>query len=197
MKEYYFLFTLFITLFSVSNSFAQTCPPTGFSNSSSLYFFYDSGTVLCGDRPTVISVGASTFTMTDCGDAYSVYALTAGTVLEDPNNFTADFGFGSCEYSNGTLTEETLSVEHVQAIFNTLRVYPNPVTTGNELQVKFQSSISATLNFYDVTGKLVQSQNTDNSQIAPVNLSRLQNGVYMLQIAGDNVSITRKVVIMR
>ncbi|MEY8869074.1 T9SS type A sorting domain-containing protein [Meridianimaribacter flavus] len=198
MKNNYYLFLLLIIgLFGFNKVNAQSCPPTGFSNGSSLYFFYDSGTSLCENRPTTVNVGASVFTLSSCDDEYSIYGLTSGDPVAPPNTFTADFGYATCEYTDGTLTNETLSIKQVEAIFNSLRLFPNPVTTGNTLNVKFQSNVSASINIYSVTGKLVLAENTDNLSVKPLSISNLPNGIYMVQITSNNLSISKKVVVMR
>ena len=196
MRNLYSLLLCF-GLFVTSNIVAQSCPPTGFSNGTSLYFFYDSGTSACVDRPTTVTAESSEFTLVDCGDVYSVYNLTTGAPLVNPNFFTADFGYATCEYTNGTLTNETLSLEQIEAIFNTLSIYPNPVTKGDVLTIKFASNINASVNLYNLTGKLILSNELENSRVKPLGLSNLPNGVYLLQITFDNLSITRKVVIMK
>ena len=197
MKNYYFTLLLCLSLFGLTRAVAQSCPPTGFSDSTSLFFFYDTGTSDCIDRPTTVTVGASTFTLVDCGDAYSVYDLTSGSPIVPPNMFTADFGFGTCEYTNGVLTNETLSIEQVESIFNAIRIYPNPLMTGDNIHIKFGSRISVNVSLFDVTGKQVLSDVSEQLSMKPVNLANLPNGIYMLQIATKNVSITKKVVIMR
>lgn len=197
MKNCYYLLLLCIGFFNVNTAIAQSCPPTGFSNGSSLYFFYDVGTSNCVDRPSVIIVGSSEFTSAYCDVSYSRYDLSSGSPLANPNMFTADFGYGTCEYTNGTLTNESLSIEQVEAIFNSLSIYPNPLTSGNTLNIKFGANVSASLNLYDITGKMVLSSATEGLATKPLALSNLPNGIYLLQIASDNLSISRKVVIMR
>lgn len=195
--NYQLFFVVIICLFGFNNANAQSCPPTGFSNGSSLYFFYDSGTSLCADRPQEITVGTSAFNRSSCGDEYSIYNLSSGDALETPNNFTVDFGYGTCEYTDGNLTNENLSLEQVEAIFNTLRVYPNPVRNGDMMNIKFRANVSAKIKIYSATGKLVLASDHDNLKEKPLSVSNLPNGVYMVQIASNNFSVSKKVVVMR
>ena len=198
MKNYYTtLFVLLIGLFGINQTNAQSCPPTGFSDGSSLYFFYDTGTSLCEDRPDDVYVDSSTFSLTDCGDAYSVYDLTTGSPLADTSYFVVDFGYGTCEYTNGTLTSETLSLDDVKAIVNSLKVYPNPLTNGDQLNVKIGTRTSADIKLFNVTGKQMLMEEIDNANIKPLDLSSLPNGVYMLKLSINKTSITKKVVVMR
>lgn len=199
MKNYYFFSALIFAFFGSMTLNAQSCPPTGFSNSggTTLYFLYDSGTSLCVDRPTTVSVGASVFTRTACDDLASVYQLTSGSPISPTNTFTADFGYGTCEYTDGTLTDENLSVEDFNLKISKLKIYPNPVVSNDKLNVSFDNVVSAKLKLFNVTGKLVLEETINNSTSKTVNLNNLTNGIYLLQITNGAASITKKVVIMK
>jgi LEA14-like dessication related protein len=111
--------------------------------------------------------------------------------------FVADFGYATCEYTNGTLTAETLSVEQVEFILKSLKVFPNPVTNGNSISIKAPVNIEADVKLYNLTGKLVFENNVENINSKSISLSNLPNGVYMLQITINNTAITQKIVIMK
>lgn len=195
MKHIYFYFLLLIGLLYQSNLHAQFCPPTGFTNGAALYFFYDSGTSDCVDRPSQVSVGASVFSLGDCGDIFSVYNLSSGSPLTTFSPFTADFGFGTCEYTDGNLTNQTLTVAQMDVVLKTLRLYPNPVNSGNTLNVSLGSSISGTIKIYSITGKLIYNKTTDNLKTSNIDVSGLSNGVYLLKLETDLTSISKKVII--
>ena len=193
MKNYYNVLLLCVTIFSFNQATAQTCPQTGFATESTLYFFYDAGTSLCVDRPGSVGVDTSVFNKTSCGDEYSIYNLASGPVLTDPSSFAADFGFGTCEYSGGTL-----STDQFEMIFKAmLRVHPNPVTQGNNLNIELGVNTSVKVNIYNITGKQVLSTDTSNFSNAIVDISSLENGIYITQIVTDLATITRKVIVMK
>jgi len=197
MKKFYFFSTLIVAFFCSSTLNAQSCPPTGFSDGDTLYFFYDTGTSACVDRPVTVSVGASVFTLDDCGDVYSVYELTTGSAISPTNMFTADFGYGTCEYTDGTLTGEFLSLEDFNIKLSKLRVFPNPVMKDNKLNIKFDNVVSTNIKLFNVTGKLVMEDTISNSSSKTIDLNDFTNGIYLLQITNGLVSVTKKVVIMR
>lgn len=197
MKKTYLFLLFCIGTILPNTAFAQSCPPTGLSNTTSLFFFYDAGTSDCVDRPTVVTVGASEFTLVECENTYSVYDLSSGASLANPSLFLSDFGYATCEYTNGNLTAETLSIEQVEAILNTLKVYPNPVTNGQTLNVKFSGHLSADIQLYDVTGKMILTNKMDNLNHQKLDLNQIPNGMYFLKIGIDNLTITQKVVVMR
>ena len=193
-----FLFLLFcIGIILPNTAFAQSCPLTGLSNTTSLFFFYQAGSSDCVDRPTVVTVGVNEFTLVECEPTYSVYDLSTGTPLANPSFFLSDFGYATCEYTNGNLTAETLSIDQVEAILNTLKVYPNPVTNGNILNVKFSGHLSADIHLYDVAGKLILTNKIDSLNHQKLELNQIPNGIYFLKIGINNMTVTKKVVVMQ
>lgn len=181
-----------MALFSFTQIQAQFCPPTGFATTSTLYFIYDPGTSACIDRPTSVTVESSTFTQSSCSDELSVYQLSTGSPLADPNNIAVDFGFSICEYSGGTL-----SAEEFELIFkSSLKVYPNPITRGNNLNIELGINTSVEVTLYNVTGKkMLSTEKSDLNKVA-VDISNLEEGIYIAQIITDIATITRKVIIM-
>jgi len=187
---------LVLALFTFTQSFAQSCPPTGFAdNQDQLFFIYETGTSDCIDRPSEVTVEGSTFSVDFCNDVISIYILTSGPSLTDINNITVDFGAptGVCGYSGGTL-----SAEEIEMIFNSmLKVYPNPLTQGNDLNIKLGINTSVNVNIYSVTGKRVLTTSADNLSNLTLDASSLDNGIYIAQIATDLGTITKKVIITK
>ena len=193
MKKHY-LSLLVLAIFSLNQAFAQFCPPNGFADTEdNLFFIYDSGTSLCMNRPNTVMVEGSTFTQIFCDDTLSIYTLTSGPSLTDINNLSVDFGFGICEYSGGTL-----STEEFQMILNAmLRVYPNPIVQGNDLNIKLGINTSVKVSVYSVAGQQMITTDSTNLNSLTVDISSLENGVYIAQIITDHATITRKVIVMK
>lgn len=195
MKKHY-LSMLVIALFSINLVQAQFCPPTGFADSSdNLFFIYDTGTSLCVERPNTVTVEGSTFTQIFCDDTLTIYNLTSGPSLADINNIAVDFGVpvGICEYSGGTL-----SADQIEMIFKAmLKVYPNPITEGNVLNINLGLNTSVKVNVYSVTGKQMLTTDTANLESMTIDISSLENGIYIAQIVTDLATITRKVIVMK
>jgi len=82
-------------------------------------------------------------------------------------------------------------IEHLTN--NQLRVYPNPVTTNFVIETNILET--QTIQIFDVTGKLVLSQNTNTK--ANVNASALDNGVYFLQAKTNTTISVQKIIIQR
>ncbi|RZW45363.1 MAG: T9SS type A sorting domain-containing protein, partial [Flavobacteriaceae bacterium] len=50
---------------------------------------------------------------------------------------------------------------------------------------------------YDLIGKVVLDDEISNDSTKLLNVSNLNNGIYMLQIVTDTMSTTRKIVVMK
>ncbi len=72
-----------------------------------------------------------------------------------------------------------------------LSVYPNPVINGN-LYITSNSNETKAVAIYDVLGKVVLKANVTSQ---PLNVSSLNNGVYIVKITEDGKTATRKLVI--
>lgn len=193
-KKYLFApFLLFVMSFQLIN--AQSCP-TSIGNSSTTtrpHFKISSGT--CNDYPNSISIDGSTFSKGACNGTNLYYDLTSGPALSSDDTFTANFGNGDCVYVNGTL--QTLSIETEENPVSKTKVFPNPIAESDVLNLLFNKNVSGQLNLFDVTGKLVFRDAISNTNMKKINISGLNNGIYMLQIVADNVSSTRKIVVMK
>ena len=196
MKKIYLLFLLAIA-FSFNQINAQEpCAPSGSADAdgNTIYLIYTAGTSDCGDRPTIIMVGTSEFTLqAPCLEVLSIYELTDGLEISPSDPFTIDDGFlTSCTYNN-----TVLPVEEYEFLNATFKVYPNPLTKDSQLNVKFATNITAKIYIYDVTGKLAVTDEIDNVNSKRINTSTLTNGIYFLRLVTDNVTITKKVIIMK
>jgi len=81
--------------------------------------------------------------------------------------------------------EATTGVKDVAAL--QVRVYPNPTS-----DVLYINTAAAAVTIYDLTGRIVKSINYTNSGI---NVSGLQKGTYLVEVATGNAKTVKKVVI--
>lgn len=197
MKQLYLTLLIVVGCFTSSQLYAQNCPLTGSTDGNALYFFYTAGTSTCDDRPSKITVGASEFILSECDDIYSVYNLNSGSPLISKSPFTADLGFGTCEFTGGKLPEQALTSTQLKSVLRLTNLYPNPVYTGNEIQLKSAGSLSGAISIYSVTGKLVTTKSLVNFSDKIIDISRLSNGVYIVKIESASVSVTKKLIISK
>jgi hypothetical protein len=195
MKNNYII-AIFVFLLSIQLGNAQECPYEIGNSSTVTDPHFKIVPATCADYPDMITIDGSTFTKVICNGSNLFYTLDAGqTPLSSSVSFVADFGFAVCTYLNSQL--QTLSVESFSHSINSLRVFPNPLTGSDQLSVQFDKNVSAQLNIYDLTGKLVISEEIENSSTKQIHISSLNSGVYMLQIVADSASTSRKIVVMK
>ena len=196
MKKNYFLI-LILTFLSFNLIYAEPCPQgaSSISSGSKIVFDYAPATSFCVNRPTTIVVnGTSTYTLdtASCSETVSVYNLTSGPPVTG-QDFTITSGFDTaCVYSGGTLP-----VEEYTYLSKNLKVYPNPLNSGNTVNLSFGQPITAKVTLYSITGKEVFNDNIKSQDRKDINVSTLSNGIYMLKVSTDNTSVTRKVVILK
>lgn len=195
MKKIYLLFLLAIA-FSFNQINAEPCPDSAIITSSgnNLVLSYAPGTSLCGNRPGTVIVDVSTeYILSSCIDDISVYVYSSGPFLSDTGTLTIVSGFDTtCNYF-----DSVLPIEDFEFLNATFKVFPNPLMKDSQLTVKFATNITAKIYMYDVTGKLTVTDEIDNVNSKQINTSNLTNGVYFLRLVTDNVTITRKVIIMK
>ena len=148
--------------------------------------------------PDYFALGEASAT-DNCTDPVTIFSQNppVGTLLGD-GTYTIEC-IAEDEYGNiGTCTFE-LTVESVlgtndNAFSNAIVMYPNP---ANE-QVIISNSSNIALErvmMFDVVGKLVNTidmRGTQGEKI--IDISTLQSGVYMVQIQGENASVTKRLI---
>jgi hypothetical protein len=135
----------------------------------------------------------------DAGVSVSLYDRYTNTTTDVKKNtkYTFNMGAGVNQWGknrfelilNGKATtgvnENTTNVEST-----TLSVYPNPATDVLNISLSNGTAIE-TVNIYNISGKLVNNSKLNGNQI---DISQLNNGVYMLEVLTANGSFKTKFV---
>jgi endonuclease I/chitodextrinase len=82
----------------------------------------------------------------------------------------------------------TLSTKNV--VFESFKMFPNP---ANGDRIYFSVTEDATINIYNVLGKLVQSSKVTKSKNS-IDISEFTKGIYLLQINSNKQFITKKLI---
>lgn len=72
-----------------------------------------------------------------------------------------------------------------------IKVYPNPANDIIIIEAKDVKSIE----FIDLQGKTILSKAINGENIDPINVSQLQEGIYIVKVIGYNNVSTQKVII--
>lgn len=119
----------------------------------------------------------------------SFYYVTDNTSVTNPGSITKILYKGSLE---STLSVDDKSLDKVA-----LKLYPNPAVTSFSLNFSTQASQTAKVSIVDLMGRIVMtSQSVQTNQ--PVDVSRLSNGVYLVNITDENnKSVMKKLVVAK
>lgn len=115
-----------------------------------------------------------------------------------PNN---QFGYGKINANAGLLyvLGKTTSNDNVETDNNSLLIYPNP--TDGELNIGFLAADSnVTVSVFSVDGKIIYSKEfgdvmSGDSHV--INLSGVNNGVYVVRVQGDNSLQSHRLLISK
>ena len=132
-----------------------------------------------GDGTTTTGLPNVSHTYTDYG-TYSACLLV--TDIDNPDCFDE-----SCH--DITFTN---SISEVNPVFNSIKVFPNPV--NDILNIKFTDTKSARykLEIFDTTGKLLISNSLDShsgENLFNIDVSKLPKAVYYFSLKTDNISV--------
>ncbi|AOW20862.1 T9SS type A sorting domain-containing protein [Urechidicola croceus] len=201
------LFILLGVIFNINLS-AQNCPTINGNLPTDVYYMSFNtgpveldypeqiqilGTDKVGD-PVIITYSISQ-TFTNGVDYYVDYAFPSiqpwTGVKIDPNNFSVDFGLGNGECS---FVGQVLPVDEIKLIDN-VGVYPNPVKRGQYITVNNFYSKEIGVTIYSLTGKVVSTNKTTFDKNIQMNISHLNEGIYLVKISSENETITKKLVV--
>ncbi len=93
------------------------------------------------------------------------------------------------------ITGTSLSGVEMNQMGNNIDVFPNPAK--NELFIDLNNSgfNTAIMEVYDITGKLVYSDNLNSSVMKKMDVSNFSKGIYILRFIGEGSIETQKVII--
>lgn len=83
------------------------------------------------------------------------------------------------------MTNKTLSIKEEGAsaeIFNSIKVYPNPTENYLKIESFKEIPLASNLSIYDINGKRLINQKTDDTHLNTINVSHLATGIYILEL---------------
>lgn len=98
-------------------------------------------------------------------------------------------------------TENELSNNDLELIASLIRIFPNPsINDFVEITIEdsdLVNSRNVQFNMFDLNGRIIELHNTNelSSNKWQIQLSSLENGIYILQIDGGNFKMNRKIII--
>jgi len=113
----------------------------------------------------------------------SDYTFTASEDLTSTGRFFISFR-----------TSKVLGVEDELENFNSLEIYTSP--TDEVLYIKGQITDIATLNLFDMQGRIVFTKKLEqNSNATQIDVAGFSTGIYIVQVKGNSIYKTKKIII--
>ncbi len=78
-------------------------------------------------------------------------------------------------------------------INNSIYLYPNP--TNSTITIQCPENNIQNINIYDITGKLIITENANNETIKTLNLHSVDNGIYFVQVKTPDNTITKRIIV--
>ncbi len=164
-----------------------------------MYYDYVARTIVGGingqaaSLPATIPAGSTqsyTFTYT-IPAGYNVANMKAKVLLIDNTQSTKHI-------MNSAGAAIPLGIESPSAL-NGVSIYPNPFNTSTNLDINLMSNENVTVEMFDMTGKLVSSQNEGQlnagQHTISVGAANLSEGMYFVKITAGTSVVTQKVSI--
>ena len=169
---------------------------------SGAYFNIDSETVgilrAVGSDPFLAVSTAKASPATDTDKSWTIHY----NELEDTYRFESRFGRylyhetdGGVYHKNVTeldtrsiwqaiATSVTLSTDDNELLSSTIKIYPNPAK--DYFTIAFENLNNATVEIYDLLGKVVYQNSTNNGLIEVKSVHNLPSGMYLVKAVADN-----------
>ena len=160
-----------------------------------------SATPTTGEAPLEVqftdeSTGNVTSWDWDFGDGNTSTEQHPVNIYQTPGNFTVNL---TVTGTGGSTTETKIDYILIPVGINhagsgSIKIYPNPAT--NKLQIKFETPAKRSLTIFDANGKPCITAETDVMEFS-VDISKLNNGIYLINITENNHTIKEVKIIKR
>ncbi len=120
-----------------------------------------------------------------------------GDIINDPYPTP----FASCGFDLDAVgvihssNEQTSSITETKT--NDLKIFPNPIQSGQALTIKLvsqnQLGKQLSINFYDLTGKLIHNTSTNYQEEISINMPNFVRGIYFVEI--PELSVITKIIV--
>lgn len=200
-----------------TNSITTLSEPTGdFSDGSGLYNYNNSTVCKWKIAPPWaqgLTLAFTEFDLEEGKDYLKVYAIPTNELLasltgnEVPDPIVSPTGqfllmFSSNGFNNGQGFEATYYISNVNTnnldVASNLSIYPNPASTYTDVKFNLNEPSSVKISVFNLLGEEVYneaSQLLSGYVNRTLQLGSLSKGVYLLKLASDKGSITKKLVI--
>jgi len=99
----------------------------------------------------------------------------------------AQIRWANTMYQKAEVDNQSLSIEHNQLSFSSIKTYPNP-TNGN-FTIQLNHIDTSSISIYDVLGKKVFQKTNVKESLEVVNQNRFKTGIYLIKVSNRNQKV--------
>lgn len=126
-------------------------------------------------------------------DDLAITVLASGFLDPSANSDGPAFGLWVALPSGGPLVElPTTSLSVDEFGLSDIKLYPNPAK--NSLNIALNNALETEANLYDISGRLVRNSTLIEANNT-IDVSQLENGVYILELSNANGKVSAKISI--
>ncbi|TPN83925.1 T9SS type A sorting domain-containing protein [Aquimarina algicola] len=133
------------------------------------------------------------------------YGQGSYSLTDASGTLASGASFGSADTSNFCVGSSRVASSGSKSISNNastdkFMMYPNPANNVLYLKYKVKENVTLDFKIFDITGRMVESKTYDTESRSgqlPIDIDRLTQGAYFMEIIENNISTVRKFTITR
>jgi thiol-disulfide isomerase/thioredoxin len=136
-------------------------------------------------------VGSYTYLWSNGATTEDISGLSAGeysVVIKDENG---------CEKTFGPFVVQNVSGINEAEYVNHFKVYPNPTSNILNIDVQLLQAQAGKIKITNSLGVLLSTQDFMSSLSQRIHVDQLANGLYLVEVEGQNFNITKRIIIMK
>lgn len=124
---------------------------------------------------------------------YAIYFGTYGRGIFMDTEYVTDMTPEVCD------PDDFVGITNVDKGDNHVRIYPNPVSNNANIEISVSNAANAVMKIYDITGKLIYTENmgylSEGVHNYSINCNKFVHGMYLVNINLGNESATTKLIV--
>ena len=123
-----------------------------------------------------------------------IFILLIGAFSQSLKAQSAYHGGKGEGYASAVVSNVTLGINPAGQMFPAIAVFPNPVKTGDALDIKLGASTKFSIEIFNILGQLVFSQSYDGLSVQ-IPMAMFKQGSYFVHIKSAEFNYVQKITV--